>query len=132
MGRTLGTEHHKRVCQPRNAEQAALQIVDLHTPGVGLGAIHVCVAATRAARLTVDGVTQDLALNDVWVVPGWAWHSWENPHGDGCVVHSISDLSVLERLGFAREQKRAADGSVVDSGWPAPPYVRTSPIGKVP
>lgn len=92
--------------------------------------VFVCVEG--AARLTVDGVTQDLALNDVWVVPGWAWHSWENPHGDGCVVHSISDLSVLERLGFAREQKRAADGSVVDSGWPAPPYVRTSPIGKVP
>lgn len=92
--------------------------------------IFVCVEGS--GRIVVDGDARDFTVNDVFVVPGWHWHHWENRSKKACVVHSISDLAVLERLGFAREQKKTADGSIIDSGWPAPPYVRTSPIGKVP
>lgn len=92
--------------------------------------IFVCVEGN--GRIIVDGESRDITVNDVWVVPGWAWHRWENPTGSPCVVHSISDLAVLERLGFAREQLRSDDGTITDTGWPAPPYVRTRPIGKVP
>jgi len=91
--------------------------------------IFVCVEGE--SRVHIDGVPHDFGVNDIFVIPGWAWHRWENPSGSACVVHSISDLAVLERLGFAREQKKV-DGDIVDSGWPAPPYVRTAPITKVP
>ncbi len=92
--------------------------------------ILLCVEG--AGRLWLDGEPQDFVRNDVMVIPGWAWHRWENPHGAPCVVHSISDLALLERLGFAREQRRDDQGNVKDTGWPAPPYVRHKPIGKVP
>ncbi|MCP4808469.1 MAG: cupin domain-containing protein [Proteobacteria bacterium] len=92
--------------------------------------IFICVEG--AGRITIDGVPHEFDLNDVFVVPGWAWRRWENPNSADCVVHSISDLALLERLGFARQQKKLADGSIEDSGWPAPPYVRTKPITTVP
>ena len=57
--------------------------------------------------------------NDVFVVPGWAWHAHNVDAGEDAVLYSVSDEATLRKLGLYREQGRADDGDVVELTWSA-------------
>ena len=79
--------------------------------------IFTCVEGRT--ELIVNNETHQIEAGDIFVIPGWAWHAWHNPHQSPCFVHSISDYSVMERLGFAREQNQTGDSS-----WQPIPFTR--------
>ena len=33
------------------------------------------------------------------------------------MLHSISDATLVEKMGLWREQRKTADGQIIDSGW---------------
>jgi gentisate 1,2-dioxygenase len=79
----------------------------------------ICMVAEGQGDIVVDGKTVPFKPNDIFVIPGWAWHHWKNSHDTPCIVHSISDYALLERIGFAREQSEEAD-----TGWQPIPFTR--------
>ena len=50
----------------------------------------------------VGDETWSVAPNDIFVVPGWAWHSFEAP--EDLTLFSLSDRTLQQHLGYWREQ----------------------------
>lgn len=63
----------------------------------------------------IEGKTYAWGPHDVFVVPSWHWHRHASKGGEA-VLHSISDASLLAKLGLLREQSQNG-GAVADSGW---------------
>jgi gentisate 1,2-dioxygenase len=65
-----------------------------------------------------EGFTQvgdqrlDWKRNDVFAVPGWAWHEHKNLGGGNAFLYSVTDEPTMRKLGLFREEARAADGQV--------------------
>ena len=62
----------------------------------------------------------DWAENDLFVVPGWMWHKHVNTRAGGdAILYTVTDRPAQDKLGFYREQVRAADGSIAEvAPWP--------------
>lgn len=52
----------------------------------------------------------DVGPRDIFVVPGWAWHSVKAD--EDMIIFSFSDEVLQRHLGFWREERRTADGAV--------------------
>ncbi len=53
-------------------------------------------------------------MNDIFVVPGFAWRRHLN-HGRGdAVLYAVSDMPLLDKIGQYRAQGRQPDGTVVE------------------
>ena len=57
-------------------------------------------------RVTISGQTTEMRPGDVFVLPGWAWRSFETT--DACTLFSFSDRPLQEALGFWRAEKAQA------------------------
>jgi gentisate 1,2-dioxygenase len=77
----------------------------------------IYVGVKGRGRTTIDGVEYDWGPRDIFVVPSWSWHSHESLGDEDAVVHSISDATLVAKMGLFREQRRLLDGTVEDSGW---------------
>jgi gentisate 1,2-dioxygenase len=77
--------------------------------------IYVCIEGR--GRVLIEGRPFDFEPNDIFVIPSWHWHRFESVSNDPCFVHSINDASLICKMNLYREQRRAVDGSVLDSGW---------------
>lgn len=81
----------------------------------------IYIGVGGGGRVTIDDRVFDWQPNDIFVVPSWSWHAHHNPGKTDAYLHSISDASLIAKLGFWREQRRLADGSVADTGWRGTP-----------
>ncbi|MBI4635098.1 MAG: cupin domain-containing protein [Candidatus Rokubacteria bacterium] len=62
----------------------------------------------------VDRQRLEWSGNDVFVVPGWAWHHHVNLRRSAdAVLFSASDAPALEKLGLYREEARTETGDIV-------------------
>lgn len=75
--------------------------------------IYICVEGQ--GYVNIENQTLRFVKNDIFVVPSWNWHNFESDKG--CFLHSISDLSLVNKMQLYREQKRTADNQLVDTGW---------------
>lgn len=75
--------------------------------------IYVC--AEGEGKLLVEEQTFTFGPKDIFVVPSWHWHSFESEKG--AFLHSVSDLSLIRKMNLYREQRRTANGEIIDSGW---------------
>lgn len=82
----------------------------------------ICTCVEGSAEIVIDGESHQFTQGDIFVIPGWTWHAWQNTNAEPCFIHSISDYSVMERLGFAREQCK--NTSITDTGWQNIPFTR--------
>jgi gentisate 1,2-dioxygenase len=82
----------------------------------------ICLCVEGAGQIIIDKEEHSFEQWDIFVIPGWTWHAWQNTNETPCFIHTISDFSMMERLGFAREHRDNKNG--LDSGWQAPPFVR--------
>lgn len=62
----------------------------------------VCCVVEGSLRLNLDGRITTLNADDVFVIPGWAWRSFETDAP--CVLFSFSDRPLQEFLGFWRSE----------------------------
>lgn len=81
----------------------------------------ICVGVEGRGATVIDGETFTWGPSDIFVVPSWAWHEHHNLGQGPAVLHSISDASLLGKLGMWREQRRGPDGAISDSGWTRAP-----------
>jgi gentisate 1,2-dioxygenase len=51
--------------------------------------------------------------NDVFAVPGWAWHEHKNLGDGNAFLYSVTDEPTMRKLGLFREEGRTADGSAL-------------------
>jgi gentisate 1,2-dioxygenase len=63
----------------------------------------------------IENQVFEFGPKDIFVIPSWHWHSFESK--DGCFLHSISDLSLIQKMRLYREQRKTSEGLVIDSGW---------------
>ncbi|MCA9672636.1 MAG: cupin domain-containing protein [Myxococcales bacterium] len=82
----------------------------------------IYVGVEGKGRVHIDGQTFEWGPKDIFVVPSWAWHHHENVSGsEPAFLQSISDASLIEKIGMYREQTRGEHGGdpapVDDSGW---------------
>jgi gentisate 1,2-dioxygenase len=75
----------------------------------------VYVCAEGRGSVNIEKETFEFERNDIFVIPSWHWHSFEST--EGCVMHSISDLSLLSKLNLYREQSAGGNGEPCDTGW---------------
>jgi gentisate 1,2-dioxygenase len=62
----------------------------------------------------IAGQSFDWEMNDIFVVPGFAWRRHLN-HGRGdAVLYAVSDMPLLDKIGQYRAQGRQPDGTVVE------------------
>lgn len=64
----------------------------------------------------IAGQSFDWEVNDIFVVPGFAWRRHLN-RGDGdgdAVLYAVSDMPLLDKIGQYRAQGRQPDGTVVE------------------
>lgn len=66
----------------------------------------VACVVEGALRVTISGETMEVREGDVFVLPGWAWRSFESE--SDCVLFSFSDRPLQEMLGFWKAEKSAA------------------------
>jgi gentisate 1,2-dioxygenase len=76
-------------------------------------AVYVC--AEGGGSVTVDERKFDFEPKDIFVIPSWHWHAFDS--AAGAVLHSVSDLALIRKIGLYREQRKTADGRILDSGW---------------
>lgn len=74
--------------------------------------IFVCLEGSGVT--TVDGAELSWGRNDVFVVPGWAWHSHRGGDEDA-VLYSVTDAPALRALGHLVEDRADRHGEVVRS-----------------
>ena len=68
----------------------------------------------------VDGQRLDWERNDIFVVPGWKWHSHcNNSTGADACLYAVTDAPVHHKLHMYREQAKASNGQVTEV-WPWP------------
>ena len=74
------------------------------------GAFHAVIAGK--GRAEVDGESLEWSQNDLFVVPGRAWHRFANEsETEDAILYSVSDRPL--KIGHYHRQGRAADGRVV-------------------
>lgn len=74
--------------------------------------IYVCLEGSGTT--IVDGVELDWQRNDVFVVPGWQWHSHRNG-GENSVLYSVTDAPSLRALGHLVVDRQTREGDIVRS-----------------
>ncbi len=74
---------------------------------------YVCAEGSGTVRAGDE--TFEVGPRDIFVIPSWAWHSFESEKG--MCLQSISDLPLIRKMRLFREQRRAADGTISDTGW---------------
>ncbi len=67
--------------------------------------IVMCVAE-GTGEVTIGETTLRFAPKDIVAIPGWSWRSFRA--SDDCFLFVFSDRVVHEKLGFFREERRAA------------------------
>ncbi|MDA0261924.1 MAG: cupin domain-containing protein, partial [Proteobacteria bacterium] len=60
----------------------------------------------------VGGMELEWHRNDVFIVPGWTWHSHINRGTADAVLYSVSDAPVHEKLGVYLEQEKSPTGEI--------------------
>ena len=106
---------------PVNGEPAmptmafSLQLLrpDEHTAAHRHTTSSVYCVVEGAGATQVEDQRIEWRRNDVFVVPGWAWHEHINQTNDA-VLFSVSDEPVFRKLGLHREQGRGPSGDLVD------------------
>jgi gentisate 1,2-dioxygenase len=77
-------------------------------------------ASTLYVAIEGEGVTEiggrrfDWQPNDIFVVPAFAWRRHLNTGKSAAVLYTVSDASLLGKIGQYRAQGRAIDDSVVE------------------
>jgi gentisate 1,2-dioxygenase len=77
----------------------------------------IYVAAEGKGSVLIEDQRFAFEPGDIFVVPSWYWHSFEALPGSDVVLQSVSDASLVTKLNLWREQKKDAEGRVVDTGW---------------
>ena len=71
------------------------------------------VVLEGAGSTQVGDTTLDWKANDVFCIPPWQWYR-HKPTGGSAVLYSVTDETVMRKLGLFRRQGQAADGQAVD------------------
>jgi gentisate 1,2-dioxygenase len=91
---------------PMNVMAAFLQLIPAHWAGAQYrstdSAMFVVVEGEGVAE--VGGRRWQIAPNDIFVVPAWAWTSFATGAAD-LVLFSLSDRTIQQHLGFWREER---------------------------
>lgn len=58
----------------------------------------------------INGVQFDWSKGDYFVVPSWAWHEHVNTSSEEAHLFSASDLPIMEKLGYQREEELTNNG----------------------
>jgi len=70
----------------------------------------VCCVVEGSLRVRIGDEDFTAHKDDVFVIPGWAWRSFET---DGqCVLFSFSDRPLQEHLGFWRSEKKTSEETI--------------------
>lgn len=71
----------------------------------------------------VEGRRLEWSRNDIFVIPGWKWHSHRNGSAsDDACLYAVTDAPTHRRLHLYREQERSDSGEIVEVfPWPARP-----------
>ncbi len=77
----------------------------------------IYVATGGSGVVRIENQTFEFERNDIFVIPSWHWHSFENHSAESCFLNSINEISLICKMGLYREQRTASDGRVLDSGW---------------
>lgn len=72
--------------------------------------IFVCLEGSGTSM--VDGAELTWQRNDVFVVPGWTWHSHRNGTTES-ILYSVSDAPALRALGYLVEDRKTRGGETV-------------------
>lgn len=75
--------------------------------------IYICQEGRGSVR--IENEVFEFGPKDIFVIPSWHWHSFES--AQGCFLHSINDLALIQKMRLYREQRRTAQGEILDSGW---------------
>jgi gentisate 1,2-dioxygenase len=75
----------------------------------------VFVCTEGKGKVRIEEEIYEFGPKDIFVIPSWHWHSFESV--DGCFLHSVSDLSLIQKMHLYREQRKDGHGNVTDSGW---------------
>lgn len=77
----------------------------------------VYVAVEGGGEVVIEDRRFAFEPNDIFVIPSWHWHHFENCSGSPAFLHSINEAALIGKLGLYREQRRTPSGEVIDSGW---------------
>lgn len=72
--------------------------------------IFVCIEGSGTT--IVDDVELHWQRNDVFLVPGWAWHSHRNGAADS-ILYSVTDAPALRALGHLVEERKTREGEKI-------------------
>jgi gentisate 1,2-dioxygenase len=73
----------------------------------------IYVAREGHGSVRIEGQEFKFAPKDIFVIPSWHWHSFSNSSSQPCILQSISDASLITKMGLYREQREGGQ----DSGW---------------
>lgn len=75
-------------------------------------AARIFVCLEGSGTTVAGGVELKWQRNDVFVVPGWAWHSHRNGPADS-ILYSVTDAPALRALGHLVEERKTREGEII-------------------
>jgi gentisate 1,2-dioxygenase len=75
--------------------------------------VYICVEGR--GQVQIENEVFHFEPNDIFVIPSWHWHNFKTD--EGAYLHSISDISLIDKLNLYREERRSKSGAVELSDW---------------
>lgn len=74
---------------------------------------YICVEG--AGRVIIENEVFEFQVNDILVIPSWHWHRFESECG--VFLHSVNDLSLIDKMSLYREERRLLADGIQISPW---------------